>query len=197
MRSAITIMVIALVALIACPCFAGNNPLGYCAVHVKAHNNKQSCGTLPAIAGCADIVTTYTGSDFDAFPVFYDLTEYKGLEYGMTWPAWTYSGAFTNCADLVIGDILNPGDHIAHAWTACQAGPIAMPGWLWLFADGPGQVCIIASTGIGSIAILDCEEGLDNPQYSFCAGVYGATGEDPCDDATEPVTWSAIKELFR
>jgi len=200
MRLAITIMVIALVASIACPCFAGNNPASYCAVHVKAYNRQQNCTTLPPIAGCADIELTYSGFSFDAFPVFYDLTEYKGFEYAMTWPDWTYSAAFTNCADLLIDGIVWPGDEVSHAWTLCQDGPVAIPGWLWMEADGPGQVCIVdAVLGIGSIAVLDCSEGLDSPLYSFCAGVYGEIPDkdNPCDKATEPVTWSAIKELFR
>ena len=200
MRLAITIMVITLVVAVALPCFAGNNPTAYVAVHVKIHAAKQSCESLPAVSDCNDITTTYGGSSIDAFPVFYSLTEYKGFEYGMMWPEWSYGGAFTNCADLVIGDIVDPGDGISHSWLVCQEAGVGIPGWLWLYADGAGDVCVVnhpvGSVGPG-IYILDCAEGLDNPLYSFCAGVYGATGEDPCDIATEASTWSEIKNIFR
>ena len=56
---------------------AGNNPNAKVAVHVKVHNPKQNCTTtLPVIATCQDIVTTYPGFSFDGFPVFFDLVEY-------------------------------------------------------------------------------------------------------------------------
>ncbi len=161
------------------PCCGGDNPHAKVAIHVKAHAAKQDCGTLPAISDSSDIVTTYAGSNFDFFPVFFNLTEYQGLEYGVAWPAWASTCVFTSCSDLVIGDIESPGDGISHAWTECVTGEVAIPGWGWLYADGAGTLCIVDHPDGGAVYVLDCDEGLDEPIGNFCAGVYGATGDDP------------------
>jgi hypothetical protein len=179
---------------------AGNNPEVKCAVHVKAHNPKQSCTTLPVITGCQDIITTYPGFNFDAFPVFFDLVEYLGLEYGMCWPAeWMYSAAFVNCATLIIGDIDWPGSGVSQTWTSCQPGPTAIPGWAWMYAwPTPGFVCICAHPQSEAILVLDCAEGLNEPDCNFCAGVYGYIGDDPCFvTGSEQSTWGGIKGIFR
>lgn len=86
----------------------GDNPAAKVAVHVKAHNAKQTCQSLPGISECSDITSTYEGSSFDFFPVFFNLTEYLGVEYAVTWPNWTYSCAFTSCSDLVMGTSTGP-----------------------------------------------------------------------------------------
>jgi hypothetical protein len=190
-------MVIALVASMASACLAGNNPLAKVAVHVRAHNAKAGCNA-GTIQSCEDITETFAGSSVDAFPIFYELTEFLGAQYGLTWPAWTYSAAFTNCSDLVIGAIALPGEDAAHTWTACQSG-FAIPSFVWLYADGAGQICVIDAVGADppGIYVLDCAEGLDSPTDNFCAGVYGAAGDDPCNYATEAATWSKIKKIFR
>jgi hypothetical protein len=186
---AVLIMAMSAVAL------AGNNPNAKIAVHVRAHNAKAGCTV--AITTCEDIVTTEAGFSADCFPVFYDLVEFLGCEYGLCWPAWTYSGAFTSCSDLVIGTVTMPGDGASHTWTSCQAG-VAVPSFVWLYADGPGQVCPCPNPETGLISVLDCAEGLDSPVGIFCAGLYGETGEDPCEPvtATETSTWGAIKSIF-
>jgi len=194
----VLVVAVALTLVLSAVAFAGNNPAAKVAVHVKNHNAKQGCLTMPVITGCADIVTTYAGSSFDAFPVFYDLTEYKGCEYGLCWPAWTYSAAFTSCSDLVIGGVRWSGDGVSHAWTLCQSGVIT-PSWAWLYADGPGMVCPCPYPGTGLISVLDCAGGLDAPCDVFCAGVYGMIGDDPCAggaSATEQSTWGGIKAIF-
>jgi len=160
-------------------CLAGNNPNVKVAVHVKVHLAKQTCGTLPAISDSSDIETTYAGASFDFFPVFFNLTEYLGVEYGVNWPSWTYTCTFTSCSDLVIGDIESPGDGISHAWTACETGSVVIPGWGWLYADSAGVVCVVDYPDAEAVYVLDCDEGLDEPVDNFCAGVYGATGDDP------------------
>jgi len=177
---------------------AGMNPDAKVAVHVKGHNPEQSCGNLPVITGCADIVTTYPGYSFDAFPVFFDLTEYLALQYGMCWPSWTYSAAWTSCSDLVIGRIEWPGSGVSQTWLYCQPGPVAIGGWAWIYADGPGMVCLCPHPAGGVILVQDCHEGLDEPVCNFCAGVYGAIGDDPCwPSPTEPSSWGDIKRLFK
>jgi hypothetical protein len=178
--------------------FAGNNPIAKVAIHVRAHNAKLACTLSPAIVGCADVVTSEPGFSVDAFPVFYDLVEYKAVDYGICWPAWTYSAAFTNCADLVIGAIVFPGDGASGAWFACETG-VCVPGFVWLYADGPGLICPCPYPPTGMITLVDCNQGTDAPCGIFCAGVYGEVGEDPCDagaSATEQSTWGEIKAIF-
>ena len=201
MRLAITIMVIALVASLTCTCVAGVNQSVKAAVHVRAHNAKQACNVT--ITGCADIVTTEAGFSVDAFPVFYDLTEFLGCQYGLTWPSAWGSASFNNCADLVIDGVTNPGEGAAHSWTACQSEPVAVPSFIWLYASGPGIIELIEYpySDPPGIYALDCAEGLDWPDpCMFYAGVYGATGQDPCvacEPATEAATWSEIKSIFK
>lgn len=191
---------VALTLILSTVAFAGSNPSGKMALHVKNYNDRQNCVTnMPVITGCADIVTTYAGADFHVFPVFYDLAEFKGCEYGLTWPVWTYSADFTSCSDLTIDGILNPGDGISHAWIACQTATVCVPGYARLTAETPAMVCPVPYPPTGLISILDCTQGLDSPCAVFCAGVYGLTGDDPCAggaSATEGSTWGGIKAIF-
>jgi hypothetical protein len=175
----------------ASPCLAGNNPAMKCAVHVKAHNAKQGCDNLPVIEMWEDLNFSCEYASFDAFPVFFDITEYLGVQYGMTWPDWTYGAAFTSCSDLVIGSVTAPGTGAAHTWTACRTG-IAIPSFVWLYADGRGEVCLsdYPDSEPPRIWVLDCAEGLDVPLYVICAEVYTAA------PATEPTTWGDVKCLF-
>ena len=193
----ILIIAVALTLALSAVAFAGANPSGKVACHVRAHNAKAGCTVT--IATCVDIVTTEPGYSVDAFPIFFDLVEYVGCAYGLCWPSWTYSAAWNNCADLVIGSIAWPGDGAAHTWTTCMPGPVMVPSFVWLYADGPGMICPCPHPDplIGEIQILDCAEGIDNPIGVFCAGVYGAIGDDPCwPTGTDPSTWSEIKGMF-
>ena len=195
----VLVAAVALTLILSAVAFAGNNPVAKVAVHVRPHTLKGSCTLEPAIVGCEGIVTTEPGFSADAFPVFYDLVEFLGVEYGLCWPAWTYSAAFNNCADLVIGAVVWPGDGASHTWLSCQAG-VAVPSFMWLYADAPGMVCPCPHPIAGAITILDCEEGNDYPCGIFCAGVYGMIGDDPCDggaSATETSTWGGIKGVFK
>lgn len=196
MKKTLVIVAILTVAL-SSMAFAGNNPDAKIAVHVRAHNAKLACN-YGTITGCEEIVTTEPGFSVDAFPVFYDLVEFLGCEYGLCWPDWAYSAAFTSCSDLVIGTVTMPGDGASHTWTSCQAG-VCVPSFVWLYADGPGLICPCPNPETGLISVLDCAEGLDSPVAIFCAGVYGETGEDPCEPvtATETSTWGAIKSIFK
>jgi hypothetical protein len=190
------VIAVALILALTALAFAGANPDGKIAVHVRPHNAKAGCTVN--ITSCVDIVTTEPGYSVDAIPVYFDLVEYVGCAYGLTWPAWTYSAGWNNCSDLVIGSIAWPGEGAAHTWTACQTG-VMVPSWLWLYADGPGMICPVPhpDPGIGEIQILDCAEGIDLPRCVFCAGVYGAIGDDPCEPTgTEVSTWGEIKGMF-
>ena len=189
---------LALTLILSVAATAGQNPNVKVAVHVQAHNAKQSCLALPAIVDCSDIAFTYAGYNFDGFPVFFDVVGVTFCEYSLTWPTWAYSCIFSNCADLVIGGIVNPGDGISHSWTNCQMTTAIIPGWGWWTADGPGMVCPIPHTESGFIGTTDCEFIEDVPLCIFCAGVYGMVGDDPCSPtATEASTWGGIKSMFK
>jgi uncharacterized repeat protein (TIGR01451 family) len=170
------------------------------AVHVMEHDAHRTCASgLPAITACRDINTTLEAYSLDAFPVFFDMTEYLGLEYGL---AWCDSGPcedalFTSCSDLAIGDIEQSGDGISQTWFSCQSGP-AVPGWAWIYASGPSLVCTVPHPVSFSLSVLGCSEDLGTPMCNFCAGVYGEIGDDPCQPTSvQPTSWGAIKAMFR
>ena len=100
----VLVIALALTLALGALAFAGLNPDAKVAVHVRPHNAEAGCAVT--FATCADIVTTEPSYNVGAFPVFFDLVEYLGCEYGLCWPAWAYSAAFTNCADLIIGSIV-------------------------------------------------------------------------------------------
>ena len=190
----VLVIAVALTLALSAVALAGANLDAKVAVHVRDHNAKLACSVT--ITGCVDINTTWSGYSIDAFPVFFDLVEFLGCEYGMCWPTWTYGAAWNNCADLVIGSIINPGEGASHTWLTCQTG-VAVPSYLWLYADGPGMICVCPHPISGGILVLDCAEGLDTPGCIFCAGVYGLIGDDPClPTATSPSTWGEIKGMF-
>jgi uncharacterized repeat protein (TIGR01451 family) len=160
---------------------AGNNPNSKVAIHVMSYDAGRTCASrMPDIAVCTEINTTHGGcGDFDIFPVFYDVFEYKGVEYGLEWPG-SQSCTFTVCSDLHIGGITWPGDGISQVWFDCRMGPAVIPGWGWIYTSEPGAVSLIPHPHTGEVRVLDCAEGLDQPILSTSAGVCGAEGGDPC-----------------
>jgi hypothetical protein len=172
-----------------------NDSVGKAAVHAVPHASRTCAKNFPSIAGCTQILTTEPSQDVDCFPVFYELNEYQGFDYGLTWPG-LYSCAFTSCSDLAIGTIQFTGDGISHAWYVCQAGPVAICGWGWIYDTG--LVCIGPHPTAGGPNIGDCGGALDLPIANFCAGIGGASGQDPCTPTNiEPTTWGAIKNVFK
>jgi uncharacterized repeat protein (TIGR01451 family) len=171
------------------------------AVHVEEHDDSRTCsGNMPEVTSCEDIITTSPARNVDVFPVFYEIEEYMGVEYSMWWdPATEYAAAFTSCSDLVIGDIQRPNDGVAHAWTSCQTGFAAIPGWIWLYADAPTRIYVMGFIPYG-ISVLNCNEELGIEGGCAGAGIYGAVGDDPCGGGpqdAEPTTWGKIKGMFR
>ena len=105
---------------------------------------------------------------------------------------------FTSCSDLVIGDIEQSGDGISQVWFDCKPGPIAVPGWAWIYTAGPSIICIAPHPASYSISVLDCSQNAGTPMSNFCAGVYGEIGDDPCAPTNvQPTTWGSIKAMFR
>jgi hypothetical protein len=175
-------------------CGANGNPAVKATVHVEARSSTRRCaGGLPALVACADIETTVESGAVDVFPVFVDLNEYLGLEYGLMWPG-QYSCAFTSCSDLTIGTIRYPGDGVSHAWQTCQLGSVGVAGWAWIYEAAPAEICLVDHPQGYAISVRDCSPNghLDHPEHLFCAGIAGAEGENPCGYPTkaEPTTWA-------
>ena len=175
------IIVICVVLALASSCLGGQNSGAKVAVHVMTHSPKRSCAdALSTIGSCEDIVHTLETGDVDCFPVFFNLVEFQGCEYALSWPG-TNTCTFTSCSDLVIGTIVNPGDGVSHTWFECHGGGVAIPGWAWIYEPDSAQVCVVDHPVTGVISILACDEGLDEPsEETFCAGIGGLVGDDPC-----------------
>jgi uncharacterized repeat protein (TIGR01451 family) len=191
-----SVTVVCLVVMLSPAAYAGMNPDVKAAVHVLPHNAGRSCAKgFPILTGCEDIIDTYPGcDDVDFFPVFFDMVEYQGVEYGIVWPGYG-SCSFTSCSDLTIGDIVNPGDGISHAWASCQVGAVAVMGWGWLSGSEPGSVCIVAHPTMGGINVGDCTHGLDHAVAAYCAGLCGEEGDLYCGPILDPLVLSKTDGL--
>lgn len=179
---------------------AGNNPGVAVTVHVLPHAATRTCSNgLPAVSWCKDLKTTEASTDVDWFPVFYELSEYMGVDYSVIWPG-TYTCSFTTCSDLCIGDIVDPGDGISQVWFSCRSGNMAVPGWGRIYEPHGGRICVVPHPVSGEISILDCNQELDSPAaVPSCAGIGGQQGDDPCGGDSPPIeeqTWGEIKSMF-
>lgn len=190
------LVVLAVTMIFSANAFAGlNSGVAKVAVHVLPHSSRSCTKNFPTITACEDIITTESSPDVDAFPVFYDLVEYQGFDYGMIWPG-LYSAVFTSCSDLTIGSIVNSGEGVSHAWYECQNASVAMPGFCWIYDTG--SVCVVPHPAAGGPTVGDCHAGGDLPVANFCAGIGDSIGDDPCaPTVTEPTTWGAIKGMYR
>ena len=179
--------------------FAGVNiGIAKQSVHILPHDSRTCADNFPVINGCEDIITTQPGTEVDIFPVFFDLVEYQGLVYSITWSG-IYSCAFTSCSDNTIGDIVWQYDGISHSWDTCQPGAVAIPGWGSL-QNASGMICVVYHPAAGGPDVIDCS-GERDYACGFCSGVGGYIGDDPCEPcepvATNRGTWSNLKALFR
>ncbi|MFH1313273.1 MAG: FlgD immunoglobulin-like domain containing protein [Candidatus Eisenbacteria bacterium] len=157
---------------------AGLNTNAKIAVHVRPHVSGSCTKNFPTIATCGDITTTDPGISVDAFPVFYDMVEYQGFDYGMTFTSG-YSCTFTSCSDLTIGGIVASGTGVSHAWYVCQYAPVAICGFGWIYSYG--TICIVPHPEAGGPKVGDCHLGDDFPADNACAGTNGILGDDPCE----------------
>jgi hypothetical protein len=127
--------------------------------------------------------------------VFFDMVEFQGFAYGLSWPG-SYTCTFYSCSYMTLGTIVNPGDGVIQTWQTCQYGETAIPGWAWIYND-PGMVCVIPHPVEGGVHIGHCGSGdPDEPIVSFCAGIGGYIGDDPCAISTDAGSWGAIKAMF-
>ena len=188
---------LALTMLFSAVAFAGMNPDHKVAIHVDVHASRSCTKSFPVIADCTEIITTLAGPDADCFPVFFDLVGIRGMEYGLTWPGM-YTCVFTSCSELTIGGIVNVGDGVAHAWTECIYGAVVIPGWGWIYDYG--MVCPISNPATGKIGTSDCDNIEDAPVATYCAGIGGYQGDDPCvcdPSGVDASTWGGIKGMFK
>jgi hypothetical protein len=181
---------------------AGSNLYYKAALHVMPHDERTCTTAWPEIADCAEIATVYAGcDDFDVFPVFFDLTEGRRIEYALSWPAQWGDCVFAPCAgDNIIGNIVSPGDGIAHEWDQCYQAEIVIPGYAWFSSPvTPGQIILATNPLTGFLGVTDCDGARDFAIGLAASGVCGIPGEDPCDCgcASEPLTWSELKSMFR
>lgn len=184
------IIIFGLVWTVGLASFLGASPAGpnanhKLAIHVKSH--PTSCAKdYPVFAECGEIVTTWRGcGDIDVMPVFYDLTEYTVVEFGLMWPAEWYSMSWVRCeGTLAVGQIGLPGEGTAIAWSECQKSWAANPGFGWLIAPTPGLVYVVANPPTGEHGVVDCSYKpgpyYDYPIHTTHSGVCGLAGGDPC-----------------
>jgi len=191
-----------LVSVLVTSVLAGGSPSGKVAIHVKAHGTP--CGAnFPVFTTCSDIRTSYQGCDeIDAVVVFFNLTEYTAVEFGLMWPQQWASGTWVQCnGDAVSGYIEMPGDGILISWSTCQRTWAAAPGYAWLLAATPGWITIVRDPATAFVGTTDCSSSPGPQQHwvlgTCAAGACGRFGSNPCYEAIEPATWGTIKGMFR
>jgi hypothetical protein len=205
----VLVLAIALTLALTVAAMAGQNPLNKIAVHVKAH--PTSCTkAYPTFALCSSIVYTYAaGGDVDVMPVFFDLTNYTVVECGLIWPEGVWgSGSWVRCkGDVSVGSIAHSADQVAQdpatrgtaiAWSLCQTGFSNAPGYCWLAVTTAGRVCPAPDPPTGDMGVVDCNSIYEHPVQTYCAGIMGAAGDNPClTSAVEQSTWGQIKSVFK
>lgn len=198
----ILMTVVALALVLTAPAHGGMNAGHKVAVHVTSHDPRTVCTKFfPVIDGCEDIVYEYEScEDVDIFPVFLDLVGVTGIEYGLTWPiAWGTCDFMACAGDYRIGEIREPGDGIAHAWKQCQGVSMVVAGFCRLSPSDSGLVCPTENPTTFHIGTSDCAFSEDEPYETYCTGVCGEEGENPCGypTSTDRSTWGKIKRMFR
>ncbi len=83
---------------------------------------------------------------------------------------------------------------------ACPTGPVVAGSWT-VFNTAAGDYCLVASTGSGTIATVDCDV-VTPGVWPITQRGYSTTGTAPCTDALcviaiEPTTWGGVKSLYR
>jgi hypothetical protein len=176
---------------------AGVNSNAKVAIHVLQHTSRSCSKNFPTLTDQSEIIVTEPTLDVDAFPVFFDLVEYQGFDYGMTWPG-AFSCIFTSCSDFTIGTIQYPGDGISHAWFECKESSIAIPGFGWIEETAACQIHIIShpTPTVGGIVVGDCQEPAVKdtipPERSYYSGIGGEQGQP-----TAAASWGQIKAMFK
>ena len=153
------------------------------AIHIEKHSAWDCYDRLPDV-GIDALRTTYDGvGRIDAFVVFYNYGEAKGLSFGLEWPEAWGEGSWHNCGDMSLGSIVNPHDGTSLIWQNCRddTAPL-IAGWLTITVTSPGLIEVIHSHQEGVVSILDCDPvapALSEAMISLKAGAGGMRGDDP------------------
>jgi hypothetical protein len=190
-----------LVLVLSAAALTGENPNCKVAIHVQPHNSKRTCGSLPAIDGCGDIVSTDYSEYVDAFVVFYDLVCIMSYEGAITWPIqWEYGPVWwQGCGDMEISE----EDENHWSWSGVflegQADNTIVVGWAYIYVESEGMIQPTPHAQTAFIGVDDCaSNALDAATCLSGAGVGGIVGDDPCaPSAAESRTWSGIKSMFK
>ena len=153
------------------------------AVHIEKHSTWDCYDRLPDV-GIDALRTTYDGvGKIDAFVVFYNYREAKGLSFGLDWPEAWGEGSWHDCGDMRLGNIAKPHDGTSLVWMECFADTAPLiAGWLTLTVTAPGTIEVIHSHQEGVISTLDCDHvapALSEAMISLKAGAGGMKGDDP------------------
>ena len=142
------------------------------AIHVMAHTPGPR--KVPVFGSSDKLTSSYAGTgELDFVPVFYDLTGYQRLEFGLTWPAeWGSCQFTTSSGDIRAGGIIEPGDGMILGWGSCQRTWSLSAGCGRLVATGPGTICPVPNPMSKRLGVVNCaspEAGFDPAQGTFCA----------------------------
>lgn len=182
----------------------GHNPVHKAAIHIK--NHPTSCAVnYPTFANCVAIQHTYGGcGDVDVMPVFFDLSEFTSVDFGLTW--WinpSLSMVWTRCLGAgAVGTISHSGDGTVITWGACQQAYSVAPGYGWLSVSGPEIIYPDRNPVTLRCGVTDCQPSpgpyFDSSSQYSAGGICGIVGDDPCTPVgTRHSTWGAIKAMLR
>jgi hypothetical protein len=162
---------------------------------------------MPTITSRDQLVRRWdTGGSEDVHAIIYifDYTEFSGAEFSLDWPAGWGSTAFEHCADLNIGNIVNPGDGVSLTWLTCFEDPTASTftpiALAWLAVSGEADIVVDGHPQHDSLLVLDCGVWPEGAQFEPDSVFQAAINKPPYQGdykATEAATWGAIKALFR
>jgi uncharacterized repeat protein (TIGR01451 family) len=167
----------------------GANANSKLALHVVSHGT--SCKSLPAVADCSELVTTFAGTgEIDVIPVFYNLNETVVLEFGLAWPEEWGTCQYSTCwGNVSLGGIVNPGDGVVTTSFSCDSSWSIAHGFGWLGATSPGRISVVANPPTSEITVVDCQPeypGSDWPAATFSSAIGGGMGDDPCAAPLNP-----------
>ena len=162
---------------------AAGSKLPVVAVHLEK-SKLRNCSSYAPLPDLEEINTTYNGvGEMDALVILYSFGEARGFSFAMSWPEAWGSADWTDCGDLNIGKITNPGDATGIIWNGCitDSTPLLI-GWLSLTVASPGIIDILPSPNEGVMAILDCNEvapEISEAMIVLRGGAGGVRGDDP------------------
>jgi hypothetical protein len=158
--------------------------------HLLPHESRTCSENLPAIESYDDVVSTYHGcGHIDFFIVIFQSDGMKDLQFALNWPGEWGSCVFTCCSDMVLGDIVNPGDDVLLTWHDCQEDPVIIPCYCRFTANTSGFIDLVEGPG-GPTLIWDCHSAEVEPNFGLDAYV-------DCGSAAKSTTWGRIRAMFR